>query len=188
MQTAFERALEFTLQFEGGYVNDPADRGGETNFGISKRAHPTVDIKNLTREGASTIYFVHYWRKIGGESLAPATATAVFDFAVNSGVPRASRALQRAIGTRADGDVGPNTLQAAQTILSGPRSTQDPWMAHETTQHAVQRLRDHALAHHIQSQRIRLLTGFVAAQPTQAKFLRGWMNRVMELTRLIEAI
>ena len=52
----FETAIAFVLNEEGGYSNDPRDPGGETNFGISKRAHPQVDIKNLTLEEAESIY------------------------------------------------------------------------------------------------------------------------------------
>lgn len=59
--TPFESAVNAVLGEEGGYVNNPADPGGETNFGISKRAFPNVDIKNLTREAAMGLYKTHYW-------------------------------------------------------------------------------------------------------------------------------
>ena len=49
----FQRCVLFVLNEEGGYVNDPADPGGETNFGISMRAHPEVDIKALTKAKAA---------------------------------------------------------------------------------------------------------------------------------------
>ena len=51
----FEEAVKSVLKHEGGYVNDPKDPGGETNFGISKRAFPDLDIKNLTEEDAIEI-------------------------------------------------------------------------------------------------------------------------------------
>ena len=50
MLTDFNDIIEVVLHHEGGYVNDPKDPGGETNFGIAKRSHPDVDIKNLTKE------------------------------------------------------------------------------------------------------------------------------------------
>jgi len=53
---AFEVALNFVLKWEGGYVNDPRDSGGETKFGISKKAYPNLDIKNLTQQQAGEIY------------------------------------------------------------------------------------------------------------------------------------
>ncbi|MBI5843910.1 MAG: hypothetical protein HZB23_04475 [Deltaproteobacteria bacterium] len=48
------------MAHEGGYVNDPADPGGETRFGISRRAYPNEDIKALTRERAAEIYYRDY--------------------------------------------------------------------------------------------------------------------------------
>ena len=47
--TEFDDIIEVVLEHEGGYVNDPKDPGGETNFGIAKRSHPDVDIKNLQK-------------------------------------------------------------------------------------------------------------------------------------------
>ena len=55
MLTQFDDIIEIVLHHEGGYVNDPKDPGGETNFGIAKRSHPDVDIKNLTIDGAKEI-------------------------------------------------------------------------------------------------------------------------------------
>jgi lysozyme family protein len=57
----FNKAMEFILKWEGGYVNDPKDPGGETNFGISKKGWPHVDIKNLTKVKAKDIYRDGYW-------------------------------------------------------------------------------------------------------------------------------
>ena len=59
----FDEIIEVVLEHEGGYVNDPKDPGGETNFGIAKRSHPDVDIKNLTKEGDKEIYKEVYWDK-----------------------------------------------------------------------------------------------------------------------------
>ena len=61
--TTFNEIIEVVLEHEGGYVNDPTDLGGETNFGITKRFYPDVDIKNLTKEGAKEIYKRDYWDK-----------------------------------------------------------------------------------------------------------------------------
>ena len=59
----FGHAITTTLQHEGGYVNDPADPGGETRYGISKRAFPQVDVKTLTLQQAKALYKVFYWEK-----------------------------------------------------------------------------------------------------------------------------
>lgn len=87
----FNKALEFTLRWEGGYVNDPADPGGETKYGISKRAFPKLDIKNLTKEKAAEIYQQNYWIPTGCEKMELGMAIAAFDAAVNCGVGRAKQ-------------------------------------------------------------------------------------------------
>lgn len=86
---------------EGGYVNDPNDPGGETKFGISKRAHPTVDIANLTRDGAIEIYWTEYWSP-AVENL-PVNASAqfkrcAFECAINQGLGTLARLLPPALG------------------------------------------------------------------------------------------
>jgi len=90
----FKKALDFTLQWEGSYVNDPDDKGGETKWGISKRAYPEVDIKNLTREEALRIYQRDYWIAAGCDSLSYPMNVVVFDSAVNCGVARAKAWLR----------------------------------------------------------------------------------------------
>ena len=87
--TPLEQALAFTLKWEGGYSNDKADPGGETNFGISKRAFPDLDIKNLTMEQVVGIYHDKYWEPAGCSALELPLAVCVFDTAVNMGVSRA---------------------------------------------------------------------------------------------------
>jgi len=109
----WDKAIAFVLSYEGGYVNDPSDPGGETNFGISKRAYPNVDIKAMTREMASEIYKQDYWNACRCGELPDSMAIAVFDCAVNQGVKTASRLLQIAVGTTVDGIIGPKTVLAS---------------------------------------------------------------------------
>lgn len=85
----FEQCVEFVLAREGGYVNDPSDSGRETNFGISKKYFPDLDIKNLTRESAKQIYFTNYWKPTGCEAIRWPLNLLVFDTAVNMGNQRA---------------------------------------------------------------------------------------------------
>ncbi len=100
----FDIAFDRLISHEGGYVNDPQDPGGETNWGISKRSYPNVDIQNLTREQAKEIYRKDFWDVLGDAH--PAIKFQVFDFAVNSGVGTAIRKLQAAIGVADDGKWG----------------------------------------------------------------------------------
>lgn len=85
----FDRAFEFVVGEEGGYVNDPRDPGGETKFGISKRAYPNEDIANLTLERAKALYEKDYWQAIKGDSRPWGQALCLFDCAVNQGVAKA---------------------------------------------------------------------------------------------------
>ena len=110
---AFETAFGKVLQHEGGYVDDPNDPGGETKYGISKRQYPDVDIRNLTHQQAGRIYRRDYWEKVKGDDIKPQyVAENLFDFAVNAGVPRAVRTLQRILDVDVDGHFGPQTLRA----------------------------------------------------------------------------
>lgn len=129
---AFDDVIDDVLRSEGGYVNDPADRGGETNLGISSRANPDVDVASLTRDGAKAIYRERYWEAIGADQLPEGLRAMAFDAAVNQGVGWTRRALEQANG--------------------------DPT--------AFLKLRE---------QHYREI---VANDPSQAKFLRGWLNRV----------
>ena len=100
----FDMAFDRLMGNEGGYVNNPADPGGETQWGISKRSYPNIDIKNLTREQAKAIYLKDFWLIVDAD---PAIKFQVFDFAVNSGVQTAIRKLQAAVGVADDGHWGP---------------------------------------------------------------------------------
>lgn len=90
-QNDLKKALTFVLKWEGEYSNDPNDPGGETKWGISKKAYPDEDIKNLTRERALEIYATDYWLAAGCDTLPFPANVAVFDTAVNCGVNRAVR-------------------------------------------------------------------------------------------------
>lgn len=113
---AFEASFAILIGHEGGYVNNPADPGGETKFGISKRAYQNVDIANLTEADAKAIYFRDYWSAAYCDLCPPALALIVFDCAVNNGVGRAIRCLQEGVGVTADGVVGDQTKAALAKI------------------------------------------------------------------------
>ena len=108
----FDDLIDRVLSHEGGYVNDPRDPGGETKFGISKRAYPGVDIKNLTRDQAINIYRRDFWDRVQGDKLPRAFAFQALDAAVNHGIGNAVRWMQRAAGVADDGVIGPMTLAA----------------------------------------------------------------------------
>jgi lysozyme family protein len=108
----FTLAINRLLDNEGGYVANPADPGGATKWGISQRSYPNLDIANLTRDQAIAIYKADFWDKINGDAMPPGIGFQVLDFAVNSGISTAIRALQRAIGVADDGNFGPVSMAA----------------------------------------------------------------------------
>lgn len=114
----FEQALEHVFRLEGGYVNDPSDAGGETKFGISKAAHPDVDIANLTKPQAASIYRAHYWTSAGCDYLPGILRLPVFAAAVHAGPKQAIVLLQRTLGVKEDGVLGPKTLRASNMVRS----------------------------------------------------------------------
>ena len=114
----FERAVSIVLAEEGGYVNDPRDPGGETNFGISKRQYPDVDIATLNVSAAKEIYRRDYWDVCKCDYLPWPLCLFVFDAAVNQGCDAqanfaAQKMLQRALDVPQDGILGLRTMAAA---------------------------------------------------------------------------
>lgn len=170
----FHPALEKTLRFEGGYVNDPSDRGGETYCGISRPNWPTNGIwaiiqachPPLKRGGFVTgvdadtakgliadFYRIQFWDDIKGDNISSQSVAAyLFDWHVTSG-NIAVRQVQELLGADVDGRVGVQTLAAinsanAQTLFNQMVAVR------------VQRAKDR-----------------VAHDASQAKFLKGWLNR-----------
>jgi lysozyme family protein len=109
------------LKSEGHFVNHPSDPGGMTNLGVTKKAweawvkHPVdeAEMRALTPEIVAPFYKTRYWDACKCDQLPLGVDYAVFDFAVNAGVSRASKTMQAALGTAADGIVGPATLGVA---------------------------------------------------------------------------
>jgi lysozyme family protein len=120
LQENFDVALKHVLKFEGGYSDHPRDPGGATKFGITHgvlkqhrgRAVSKDDVRKLTLNEAAEIYRSRYWNAASCDALPRGLDLAVFDCAVNQGVGRASRFLQRAAKVTADGQIGPITLAA----------------------------------------------------------------------------
>lgn len=146
----FDACLAHVLEFEGGYVNDPNDPGGETHMGISKRSYPNEDIRGMTRARAAQIYRRDYWNAVRGDELPAGLDLVAFDAAVNSGVSRGAKWLQGALGVGSDGKIGPQTIAAAKA-------------ANATA--VIDRAVDNRLA-------------FLRALSTWRHFGKGWTRRV----------
>ena len=160
----YDEAFEKVIGHEGGYVNHPADPGGETKYGVTDRADGKVDgyididgdgvgdvpVKQLTLEDAKIIYKRDYWDKCRAEHLPPEIRYAHFDMAVNAGIGAAAKNLQRAAGVTVDGAIGPQTLQAAMKVTIG----------------------DYMFYRAVHYMRI------TARNPKLTKFGKGWANRI----------
>ena len=158
MLTQFDDIIEVVLEHEGGYVNDPQDPGGETNFGIAKRSHPDVDIKNLTKDGAKEIYYKDYWIKNRVPQMPEDLKHFYFDMCVNQGRGRAVKILQRAANAKGadlkvDGGLGPKTIGSLKNV-------------------ELERVRAY---------RIKYYADLVTRKPDLEKFYFGWFRRGLEV-------
>lgn len=134
----FDTAVRLILRSEGGFVNDPRDPGGATNFGVSlsevKRMEAAGTLSGVWRRRfdadhdgvidekdvrlwdvalAKDFYREFYWNPVRGSELPASIATMLFDSAVNEGVQKAAMHLQKALRVQVDGKVGPKTILAA---------------------------------------------------------------------------
>ena len=162
MDRNFDRALSLVLKHEGGYVNHPSDPGGATNKGVTqatydawreKQALPKRSVREIAESEVTAIYRRDYWVRVQGDDLPAGVAYAVFDFAVNSGVYRASRFLQKVVGVAQDGIVGPATIAATKALSPAA---------------VIDRLCDDRMA-------------FLHSLGTFATFGKGWTRRVSDV-------
>jgi len=187
--TALDKILERVLANEGGYANDPNDPGGETIFGISRRAHgdtspalwklvdelkrdreafpANLEESNLARTIAAGIYRRDYWEPIHGDTLAATSeriAYQVFDFAVNAGVHRAAKTLQQAVNTcNSDREVHPDGIIGPRTLAGFERAAA---------------FREPLLWHTYRDLRAEYYTKL--ARKRGSRFLFSWLVRVYE--------
>ncbi len=119
----FDEAFTKLLGHEGGYSNHPADKGGETMWGITIAVARAEGYKgamrNMPVDFAKGVYKRSYWDAVQADKLPAKARYAVFDAAVNSGVSRAKKWLQQALGVAQDGQIGAKTLAAAAAIDGG---------------------------------------------------------------------
>jgi lysozyme family protein len=170
--TAFERALIYTGQNEGGFVNHPNDKGGPTNFGITvgtlrkwrKRPVSIADVKNLTKEEADQIYKAWYWDTMDLDQIeSSSVAVCMYDIGVVRGVgvpPKYAQKICNVLDPRLqlveDGHMGPKTIAGINAV--------DPSAF-------IKKFSKLAEAGFIS----------IAKKPGQDKFLNGWVNRARRL-------
>ena len=150
----FHRCIDRILAEEGGLSRHPADPGGLTQYGISKRSYPTLDIANLTLADAQSIYHRDYWQLIHGDLLPPGLDLLVLDCAINQGRVTAAKLLQRTLRIRDDGLIGAETLNAAAVAMP---TILDAFAAERALRYEL--------------------------NPNEATFGRGWYRRLLRMHR-----
>jgi lysozyme family protein len=152
--------IDAIIKAEGGskFTDDPHDKGGRTQYGISERSNPEAwRDGRVTEEEARAIYYKRYVSGPGFDKITdPKLQHFLCDFAVHSGPGIAIKYLQRAIDVEDDGVLGPRTLAAVNAA---------------DARHLVNRL---------VVDRVKMIGRLVVANPSQLKYLNGWLNRILE--------
>ena len=125
MKTTFDEIIEEVLEAEGGFVNDPDDKGGATNFGVTQQSYSNFlgspasvdDVRNMTREEAKECYKKDFWIPAKVDRLPDNLKHLYFDMVVNMGRRNAGKILQQAVNTKknsavldVDGIIGSGSL------------------------------------------------------------------------------
>ena len=159
MLKTFDEIIEQVLEHEGGYVDDPTDSGGETKYGISKKAYPNEDIKGLTVERAKELYKRDYWDRFKVDNLPDRIRHIYFDMCVNMGGGRATKILQEACNSKnsykidVDGGIGKNTIKASANLED----------------------------FRLRAYRVMFYAELVMKKPNQERFWVGWFRRSCEV-------
>lgn len=124
MNREFLEAFDRTMGNEGGFQRSASDRGNwtggkvgvgilkGTKYGISAATYPDLDIEGLTYEDARRIYWRDWWLTLEMERFPYALSYQMFDAAIHHGMGNATKMLQRALGVKDDGWIGPITYEA----------------------------------------------------------------------------
>lgn len=171
MITNWKLSFDRVIKSEGGFVlsNIPGDAGGQTYAGIARVPNPDWEGWALIDQGimppdemVMKFYKVKIWDKVKGDELPTGVDYLVFDFAVNAGVKQAIKLLQRSVGTPDDGLIGPATLKAVSS-----KSVDE-------------------IVNEYSKQKETFYRSIVERRPANAKFLKGWLNRVAHVKEFVD--
>lgn len=166
--TPFEAALALTTSksIEGGFANEPGDKGGPTNHGVTQRTYDLYrdkigqfrrDVRMIEEREVRDVYLTLFWIPNRLDRFTRKLAMCCFDACINHRPNVWAKLLQRAVGVADDGRVGPITMKAVQA---------------QAESDVIKRFLD---------ERRRFYYAIVAEDPSQSKFLNGWLNRVARL-------
>lgn len=160
-----QKLIPFILKWEGGFSNHPLDKGGPTNKGITfntfRAFYPGAmveDLKEMTEEQWFNIFVTAYWDLWCADELKnQSIANIVVDWAWASGSITSIKQVQRILGVKADGIVGPTTLRA------------------------INNTNQQELFNDIKAARFRFIEAIIARDPAQKVFRKGWQNRINDI-------
>ena len=168
MLNNFEKSLQYVLESEGLFTDNPLDAGGATMKGITldtyrlfkKNTHLTPnDLKNISDADISTIYLNQYWNACRCSELPNGIDYCAFDFAVNAGYGKAIKTLQKTVGADADGDLGSITMAL------------------------IRQTNINLLIKDFSVQKAIFYNNLATAKPSQQVFLAGWLNRIEQVKK-----
>ncbi len=155
----FSKAIKVIFAHEGGYVDDPHDKGGESKYGISQRRYPNLDISALTRQQAEAIYYRDFWQAEHFEQINNLKViTKVFDLSVNVGPGMAAKIVQRALRSTGNA-VAEDGVLGLGTVAAINRADASDLLAA------------------LKSETAGYYRMVADNNPGQQKFLKGWLNR-----------
>ena len=182
MQSLKQTLIAQVIRAEGGYSNDPSDRGGETMYGITKAVARengyTGPMADLSFNVAFALYEKRYWQPLKLDHIASYhddLAVQLFDFGVHSGITKAGKTLQQVLNVlnqqqtlysdlTADGIVGSKTLEALKLFYQ-----------HRQKQGLV------VLFQAIKSKRMSFCIDIALSDQTQERYQYGWLKRIVNL-------
>ena len=175
-KSKFESIIDKNLEHEGGYVNNKNDRGGETNYGITKPfmeeykyalpSEKTIPIKDLTAEDAKLLYKAMWDRYNLGYIRDKNLAYVIYDYMINSYAGTVAKRTQEILNTRGaslkvDGNIGEKSLNAIHN--SAPQ-----WLIDEILKNRQYYYREQ-----------------VRKAPSQREFYAGWMNKLNKIAETV---
>lgn len=164
----FNKVFDHLLQLEGGYVDDPLDKGQATRWGVTlntwinngydKNGDNKIDkedVKLITKEDAYKIAKKLYWDAVKGDKINnQSIAEFIFDWGYNSGTKTAIKKVQQALNISVDGVIGIKTLAV------------------------INQANQEVLFNKLVESRHQFIQNIIKNNPSQAKFRRGWENRI----------
>ena len=166
MLNNFQKSLQYVLESEGGFVDNPLDSGGATMKGITLDTYKTYknnthltpnDLKHISDADVSNIYFKSFWNTCNCSELPNGLDYCLFDFAVNAGYGRAIKTLQKSLGTDIDGQLGSITMAL------------------------IRQTNINLLIKNFSNQKEAFYKNLVIVKPSQQVFLQGWLNRIEQV-------